>query len=261
MRPPPMELRQMATLCVNIDHIATLRQARGEVEPDPLHAVGIVEMAGSTGITVHLREDRRHIQLRDVELLRRIIRGRLNLEMAATGEMVDRALELVPDVATLVPERREEVTTEGGLDVVGQGAQVTEAVGRLRAGGIQVSLFIDPEAEQIDATRRCGAEAIELHTGQYALSREGQGRNDQLRKLTIAAKYARSHGLTVHAGHGLNYHNVRPVAAIPDLCELNIGHSIISRAVFDGLAPAVQEMVRLIDEATQSPQTYRLPNC
>lgn len=250
----------MAMLCVNIDHVATLRQARGGSEPDPIDAVGIVERAGSTGVTVHLREDERHIQRRDVDLIRRVVQGRLNLEMAATPAMVDKALEIGPDVSTLVPERRQEVTTEGGLDVSGNLVQVREAVGRLQKAGIAVSLFIDPVIEQIDATHRCGATEIELHTGQYALARDERGRLAELNKLYHAAEHAREKGIVVHAGHGLDYHNVKPVAAIPEMAELNIGHAIVSRAVFDGLERAVRDMARLIDEATRAPQPYRPRN-
>lgn len=247
----------MATLCVNIDHIATLRQARRGVEPDPVLAVGIVEEAGSTGITVHLREDRRHIQDRDVELIRQVVRGHLNLEMASTRPMVDRALELKPDISTLVPEKREEVTTEGGLDVAGQFEQVREATSRLMGAGISVSLFIDPDERQIEATLKCGASEVEFHTGTYCNAKTNAERKRQLDVLVSACARAREAGLIVNAGHGLTYHNVLPVAAIEGMRELNIGHAIMARAIFAGLAPAIVEMNRLIEMATISPERFR----
>lgn len=246
----------MVTLCVNIDHVATLRQARKGTEPEPVHAVGIVEMAGSTGVTVHLREDQRHIQERDVHMIRQVVQGHLNLEMAATSVMAEKALEIGPAIATLVPERREEVTTEGGLDVCGHIAEIREVTRRLQQAGIAVSLFIDPETDQIDATRRCGADQVEFHTGQYSLT-QGKAQLEQLRKLYAASEHALSRGLVVNAGHGLNYHNVLPVAAIPGMHELNIGHSIISRAVFEGLREAVTTMNELIDRASRQPEAYR----
>jgi pyridoxine 5-phosphate synthase len=247
----------MASLCVNIDHIATVRQARRGQEPDPVAAVALVEMAGSSGVTVHLREDQRHIQERDVRLIRQVVHGHLNLEMAATPAMVAKALEIKPDLATLVPERRQEVTTEGGLDVSRHLAEVREATARLQEAGIIVSLFIDPETEQINAAHRCGARQVEFHTGQYSLAGFGAAAGKELRKLYLATEHAQRQGLVVNAGHGLDYHNVQPVAAIPGMRELNIGHSIISRAIFDGLKAAVAEMALLIDRATRSPQAYR----
>lgn len=247
----------MATLCVNIDHVATLRQARRGVEPEPVHAAGVVEMAGSTGVTVHLREDERHIGQRDVRLIREVVQGHLNLEMAATETIVCKALEIRPDIATLVPEKRREVTTEGGLDVVKGRRQIRETIKRLHEAEIAVSLFIDPHIAQIEAAIDCGARQIELHTGQYCLAR-GENQLKQLETLDQAGRRARELGLLLHAGHGLNYHNVQPVAAIPGMRELNIGHAIISRSVFVGLHVAVCEMRRLIDEATRSPQAYRL---
>lgn len=246
----------MAMLCVNIDHVATLRQARKGVEPEPVHAAGIVEMAGSTGVTVHLREDQRHIQERDVRLIRQIVQGHLNLEMAATPTMAEKALDLGPDIATLVPERREEVTTEGGLDVHGRLSEVRDVTARLREAGIAVSLFIDPETAQIEAARRAGADQVEFHTGQYSLTR-GAAQREQLLKLYAASEQALRQGLVVNAGHGLNYLNVLPVAAIPGMRELNIGHSILSRAVFDGLRQAVADMAEMIDRATRHPEAYR----
>lgn len=250
----------MATLCVNIDHVATLRQARRGNEPNPVDAVAVVEMGGSTGVTVHLREDQRHIQERDVRIIRQIVKGHLNLEMASTSAIVAKALEIVPDIATLVPERREEVTTEGGLDVVTHFAQVHEATTRLQAAGISVSLFIDPNPAQVEASRRCGAREVEFHTGAYANAPSAVARLAELQHLYAASRLADEQGLIVNAGHGLNYHNVLPVAAIPGMRELNIGHAIISRAVFDGLRAAVAEMAALIDRASRSPQAYRPEN-
>jgi pyridoxine 5-phosphate synthase len=248
----------MATLCVNIDHVATLRQARREREPDPLHAVAIVEMAGSTGVTVHLREDQRHIRERDVRLIREVVRGHLNLEMAATAAMVEKALALRPDMATLVPERREEVTTEGGLDIAGNLDAVRAAAEKLQAAGIAVSLFVDPDPAQIRASAATGAREVEFHTGRYCLARRGAPQREELAQLWRASALARELGLVVNAGHGLNYDNVRPVAAIPGMNELNIGHAIVSRAVFDGLRAAVSEMARLIDQAAMNPAPWRL---
>jgi pyridoxine 5-phosphate synthase len=246
----------MASLCVNIDHIATLRQARRGTEPQPIDAVGIVERAGSTGITVHLREDQRHIQETDVLLIRAAVQGHLNLEMAATDAMVGKAVAIAPELATLVPERREEVTTEGGLDVFGQFNAVRAATQRLMDAGIEVSLFIDAERDQVNAARRAGARQVEFHTGPYCLARPGRERIEQLERLARASQAARELGLVVNAGHGLNYHNVRPVAAIAGMNELNIGHAIVSRAVFTGLNEAVTEMRRLIDEATCNPRAF-----
>lgn len=231
----------MPTLGVNIDHIATLRQARRTVEPDPVAAAVIAELAGADGITVHLREDRRHIQDRDVRLLRETVMTHLNLEMAPTDEMVAIALDIKPDYVTLVPERREEVTTEGGLDIVGQVSRMTDVVSQLQAAGIPVSLFIDANPVQIEASARAQAKFIELHTGCYA---EAKGKQ-QAKELEILAKgsqLAREAGLRVNAGHGLTYWNVYPVACIEGMEELNIGHTIVSRAVLVGLERAVREM-------------------
>lgn len=248
----------MASLCVNIDHIATLRQARRGAEPDPVLAVGIVEQAGSTGITVHLREDQRHIQERDVRLIREVVRGELNLEMAAVPAMVEKALALRPDLVTLVPERREEVTTEGGLDAARSLKSIADAVARLQGAGIETSLFIDADAKQIEATLRSGAKQVEFHTGPYSHARKAAHLLAEWKRLAEAAKLARSGGLIVNAGHGLNYHNTRAVAAIDGMHELNIGHAIVSRAVFCGLGAAVAEMAALIGEATRQPEAYRL---
>jgi len=229
----------LLSLGVNIDHIATLRQARRTVEPDPVAAAVIAELAGADGITVHLREDRRHIQDRDVRLLRQTVRTHLNLEMAATDEMVAIALEIKPDYVTLVPER---ITTEGGLDVAGQVARLRDVVGQLQGSGIPVSLFIDPDPVQIAAAAQVGARWVELHTGRYAEAASAARRQVELEHLEKGCQQALQLGLRVNAGHGLTYWNVGPVARIPGMEELNIGHSIISRAVLVGLDRAVREM-------------------
>ncbi len=239
----------MAQLGVNIDHVATVRQARRAAEPDPVWAAVMAELAGAECITLHLREDRRHIQDRDLHALKLTTTVKLNLELACADDVLGLAVEVRPDQATLVPERREEVTTEGGLDVVGQWTRVAAAVKRLRDAGIEVSLFLDPDERQIAAAVDVGAQAVELHTGQYALARSAQERQRQLELLRVAGQAVRLRGLTLHAGHGLNYRNVQPVAALPEMCELNIGHSIVSRAIFVGFTEAVREMKRLIDEA------------
>jgi pyridoxine 5-phosphate synthase len=235
----------MAELGVNIDHVATIRQARRTYEPDPVWAAAEAELGGADGITVHLREDRRHIQDRDVELLRKTVTVKLNLEMACSDEIVAIACRIKPDQATLVPERREELTTEGGLDVAGQRAAVERAIKRMRDAGIYVSLFLDPDPRQLDLAKTLGAEAVELHTGKYALA-NWKNRGAELKVLAEAGRRIRDAGLALHAGHGLNYQNVRPVAAIPAMHELNIGHAIISRAVFIGLREAVREMKALV---------------
>ena len=236
----------MAELGVNIDHVATIRQARRTYEPDPVQAAALAELGGADGITIHLREDRRHIQDRDLRLLREtVIAIKLNLELAANREMVEIACQVKPDQVTLVPEKREEVTTEGGLDVVAHYEAVAEAVQRLQAAGIVVSLFLDADPRQIDAAHNLGANAVELHTGQYALAK-GPRQREQLEILARGAARIRQAALTLNAGHGLNYHNVGPIARLPEMTELNIGHSIISRAVFIGLERAVREMKTLI---------------
>ena len=238
-------------LGVNIDHVATLRQARRAPYPDPTHAALQAELAGADSITLHLREDRRHIQDRDVQCMRGALQTRMNLEMAVTEEMIRIACDIKPQDCCLVPESRQEITTEGGLDVAGQGGRVGNAVAALAAAGIRVSLFIDPEAAQIEAARRAGAPVIELHTGAYAESLGGaQAR--EFERLRSAAKLAASLGLIVNAGHGLHYHNVEPIAAIPEIIELNIGHSIIARAIFDGLPKAVRDMKDLMRKARRS---------
>lgn len=236
-------------LGVNIDHIATLRNARGTQYPDPVQAAFIAEQAGADGITVHLREDRRHITDRDVRLLRQTIQTRMNLEMAVTDEMVAIAVELKPHFCCLVPEKREEVTTEGGLDVAGQLDKMAVAVARLAQAGIAVSLFIDPDARQIDAAVAVGAPFIEIHTGAYADAQGEQATQAELARIVEAARYAASKGLKVNAGHGLTYHNVQPIAALPEMHELNIGHAIIGQAVMSGLPVAVAQMKQLMREA------------
>jgi pyridoxine 5-phosphate synthase len=235
----------MPELGVNIDHVATLRQARKTYEPDPVAAATLAELAGADCITIHLREDRRHIQDRDLRLLRETVTTKLNLELSVADEIVGIACQVKPDQATLVPERREEVTTEGGLDVIAHRAAVERAINKLQAAGITLSLFIDPDPRQIKLSKDLGAEAIELHTGKYALTR-GADRQKELAALVAAGKLANDLGLRLHAGHGLNYQNVQPVANIAGMLELNIGHSIISRAVLVGLERAVREMKALL---------------
>ncbi|MCK6474212.1 MAG: pyridoxine 5'-phosphate synthase [Planctomycetes bacterium] len=237
----------MPKLGVNIDHVATVRQARRTYEPDPVHAAQHAELGGADGITVHLREDRRHIQDRDVELLIHTVQTRVNLEMAVAAPIVKIACRLKPACACLVPERRQEVTTEGGLDVAGALGRVRGAVGRLNDAGIVVSLFVDPDPRQLAACAKTGAAFVELHTGAYANARTEKARNECLRKLVLGAETARALGLRVNAGHGLNYVNVVPVARIEGMEELNIGHAIVARAVFTGLTRAVREMKDLID--------------
>lgn len=232
----------MPTLGVNIDHIATIRQARRTVEPDPVAAAVLAELAGADGITVHLREDRRHIQDRDVQLLRQTVRTHLNLEMAATDEMVAIALRIKPDYVTLVPERRQEVTTEGGLDVAAQVDRLQQVVNTLQTEGIPVSLFIDAASAQLEASAKTGAIFIELHTGPYAEAAGEEESHQQLEILRQSTQAATELGLRVNAGHGLTYWNTYPVACIPGMEELNIGHSIISRAALVGLERAVREM-------------------
>ena len=236
-------------LGVNIDHIATLRNARGTQYPDPVQAAFIAEQAGADGITVHLREDRRHITDRDVRLLRQTIQTRMNLEMAVTDEMIDIACELKPHFCCLGPEKRQEVTTEGGLDVAGQLDKMTVAVERLTQAGILVSLFIDPDQRQIEAAVSVGAPYIEIHTGAYADAECELKRQAEFERIAQAARFANERGLKVNAGHGLTYHNVLPIAALPEMHELNIGHSIIGRAVMSGLPEAVSAMKQLMLEA------------
>lgn len=234
-------------LGVNIDHIATLRQVRGSVYPDPVQAAFVAEQAGADSITVHLREDARHIQKRDILLLNQTLTTKMNLEMALTAEMLELALQIRPKDCCLVPEKREELTTEGGLDVLAHEAELTQACRQLTAAGIRVSLFIDADHQQISAAQRVGAPVIELHTGRYA-DTQGAEQKHELERIQSGARFAHALGLQVNAGHGLNYHNVQPIAAISDIQELNIGHAIICQALFSGLAQAVAEMKRLMRE-------------
>ncbi len=233
-------------LGVNIDHVATLRQARKGRYPDPVAAAVMAELGGADQITLHVREDRRHVNDRDLELLRKTVNGTLNLEMAAVQQMLELALQQRPDTATLVPERREELTTEGGLDVVANREEVRRVARALRDAGIEVSLFVDPDLEQIKASHRADAQAVELHTGRYCDARNGQERARELARVVEAARAAARLGLRVAAGHGLDYWNVRPVAGIEEITELNIGYAIVCRAVLTGLAQAVREMKDLI---------------
>ena len=237
-------------LGVNIDHVATLRQARGTSYPRPADAVKMAERAGADSITVHLREDRRHIQDSDLAAINEVMRSHMNFEMAVTDEMLDIASDIKPSDVCLVPEKREELTTEGGLDVKGQLSKITAACERLASADIRASLFIDPDFEQLDAALAAGAPVVELHTGAYA-DAEGDEQAAELQRVVDAAKYGHDLGLIINAGHGLNYRNVAEIAVIPEIVELNIGHAIISRAVFDGLAMAVSEMKRLMTEARQ----------
>ena len=236
----------MPRLGVNIDHVATVRQARGVKYPDPVTAAGIVELAGADGIVCHLREDRRHIQDRDLNLLRTVVQTRLNLEMAATEEMIRIALETKPDIVTLVPEKREELTTEGGLNVIKSFPSLKKAIQRLQKGGIPVSLFVDARKDQIKASEGVGANAIEIHTGRYCDARTQTEEDEELKKILDAVAEASQCSLQIAAGHGLNYVNVRRIAEIKEIEELNIGHSIIARAVLVGLDRAVREMIALI---------------
>ncbi len=238
-------LRHMA-LGINVDHVATLRQARGTTYPDPVAAALAAERAGADSITIHLREDRRHIQDRDLEIMQRTVQTRVNLEMAITDAMLDIALRVLPEDVCLVPEKREELTTEGGLDVAGQVNAVTRACRRLDDAGIRTSLFIDPDPAQLEASAACGAPVVELHTGTYADASDRNQQAIELDRISEAAQYGDRLGLTIHAGHGLHYHNVQPVAAIDTIVELNIGHAIIARAVFDGIDKAVADMKALM---------------
>ncbi len=236
----------MPKLMINIDHVATLRQARGSYYPDPVYAAGIAEMAGASGIIVHLREDRRHINDRDVRILRQVVRTKLNLEMAATAEMVAIAQEILPDMVTLVPEKREELTTEGGLDVAGNREKIAAAVRDLLGKAILVSLFVDADASQVKAAREVGADMIEIHTGHFSDAEGTSKRAEELKRVNAAAIEGKALGLGVNAGHGLHYHNVRDVAVIPEIDELSIGHSIMARALFAGLDRAIRDMIDLI---------------
>lgn len=238
----------MAVLNVNIDHVATVRQARLTDEPDPVWAAVQCELAGANGITVHLRQDRRHINDRDVEILKKTVACKLNLEMCMAEPIVKIAERIVPDQVTLVPEKRVELTTEGGLDCLKQKKRLAQVVKRMHAKRILVSTFIAPDKEQIKASSQTGCDAIELHTGMYANAKSQNATKKRLNELTVAKDVAMENGLIVHAGHGLTYRNIGPVAQIKDLCEFNIGHSIIARAVFVGIRQATAEMIRLIDK-------------
>jgi pyridoxine 5-phosphate synthase len=237
----------MAELGVNIDHVATVRQARKTYEPDPVWAAALAELGGADGITLHLREDRRHIQHRDLRLLRETVTVKLNLELACDNDVLGIACDVIPEQATLVPERREEITTEGGLDVAARREAVAAAAGRLRDAGIAVSLFLDPDKRQIEAAADLRVDAVELHTGQYALAK-GQAQQQQLVVLADAGTLVRDAGMVLHAGHGLTYRNVIPVARIAGVHELNIGHSIVARAVMVGFERAVREMKQLVTD-------------
>ena len=237
----------MTRLHVNVDHVATLRQARGVDYPDPVPAAAICEMAGAQGITIHLREDRRHILDRDLDLMRRTVQTMLNLEMAATDDMVRIACSVRPDICTLVPEKREERTTEGGLAVAYDSKRISEAVAKLKEAGIRVSLFIDPKKDEIEASSEAGADMVEIHTGDYC-NATSNDREMELARIVEAARLASGLKMGVAAGHGLHYHNVGPVASIPEVVELNIGHSIISRAVFVGIEAAVRQMLEAMGE-------------
>ncbi|MEO7385297.1 MAG: pyridoxine 5'-phosphate synthase [Gammaproteobacteria bacterium] len=233
-------------LGVNVDHVATLRQARGTRYPDPIQAALLAEQSGADSITVHLREDRRHIQDRDLPILQSLLQTRMNLELAVAPEVIAVACRIAPADCCLVPERRAELTTEGGLDVQGHLAILTDACDRFRAHGIRAGLFIDPDERQIEAAARTGAPVVELHTGGYADAPTSEQRGAELFRIAAAARFAAAAGLEVHAGHGLNYHNIGPIAAIPEIVELNIGHAIVARALFTGLAAAVSDMKLLM---------------
>jgi pyridoxine 5-phosphate synthase len=236
----------MAKLGVNIDHVATIRQARRTIEPDPVWAAALAELGGADGITLHLREDRRHIQDRDLRVMKETVQVKLNLEMAAEPEITKIAIDILPDQVTLVPEKREEITTEGGLDIVSNLERVKTCVDQVLDADLIVSMFIDPDNPQIDASRELGAHAVELHTGSYADAGTESEQLAELEKLAQASVYAKDQGFDVHMGHGLTYRNVRPIAQIPQVSELNIGHSIVSRAVMVGFERAVREMKALI---------------
>jgi len=236
----------MAYLSVNVDYVALIRESRKTDEPDPVYAAGIVELAGAHGITAHLREDRRHIVDRDVRILREIVRLPFNLEMAATEEMIGIASDIIPDLVTFVPEKRQEITTEGGLDVVGHRDELAQAIGTMKEKGIVTSLFIDPDHEQIEISKEIGTHCVELHTGEYANAKNLHDVEHTFASLTEAARYADEIGLEVHAGHGLTYKNVENISAVPEIKGLYIGHSIMARAIYVGLNRAVRDMLQLI---------------
>lgn len=238
-------------LCINIDHIATLRQARRESEPDPVTAAGICELAGAEGIVCHLREDRRHVNDRDLRILKEVVKTKLDLEMAATDEMIKIARLIKPEMATLVPEKREEITTEGGLNIAASKEKITGAVKSIKEAGVKVSVFIDPQPENVDLALEAGADMIEIHTGQYANAKEINDKILEAEKIRQIARMAKELGIGVNAGHGLNYLNIVPIAHIEDIDEVSIGHSIISRAVFTGLHKAVEDMLVIIRRVRQ----------
>lgn len=238
-------------LCINIDHIATLRQARRESEPDPVTAAGICELAGAEGIVCHLREDRRHINDRDLRLLKEVVKTKLDLEMAATSEMIKIACLIKPEMATLVPEKREEITTEGGLNIAASKEKIMNAIKSINEAGVKVSVFIDPQPENVDLALEAGADMIEIHTGQYANAKEISDKILEAEKIRQIARMAKELGMGVNAGHGLNYLNIVPIANIEDIDEVSIGHSIISRAVFTGLHKAVEDMLVILRRARQ----------
>ena len=242
----------MTKLAINVDHVATIRQARGVSEPDPVAAAAICELAGASGIVVHLREDRRHMQDRDIHLLRQTVKTKLNLEMGATKEIIKIALDLKPDIVTLVPENRQELTTEGGLDIISQKKKLTKVISKMEKRGIPVSIFCDPDPQQLAAAKEVGAAFVELHTGTYCDAATAKKRDDEYRLLVTAAEQAQQMGLGVFAGHGLDYQNTAPIAALDTIEELSIGHAIISRAVFTGLDQAVREMLAIINQADLS---------
>lgn len=236
----------MKKLAVNVDHVATLREARRTSYPDPVEAAVLAELAGAEGIVVHLREDRRHIKERDLKVLREVVKTCLNLEMAAVEEMVEIACQVKPDMVTLVPERRQELTTEGGLDVIGNADHLRQVIPKLKGAGIVVSLFVDPEMDQVKAAKEVGADAVEIHTGLYSEAKTPEERERELNRIEMAAKQGRALYLSVRAGHGLNYWNVRPIVAIPEIEELSIGHAIVAKAVLVGMERAVREMIELL---------------
>lgn len=248
--------KNLILLGVNIDHVATLRQARGTIYPEPVQAALVAEQAGADSITAHLREDRRHIQDRDIFLLKDMIHTRLNMEMAVTDEMIGIATQVRPAACCLVPEKREELTTEGGLDVVGNLQRMQWACDQLAGAGVEVSLFIDPDEAQIDAAVKAGAPVVELHTGRYAEAKDAAQQAEELARIRQVARYAHSAGLQVNAGHGLHFYNVKAICAIPELVELNIGHSIIAQAVFSGLAQTVKDLKRIMRNARQTSSCY-----
>ncbi len=246
----------MITLNVNIDHVATVRNARGGNEPDPVAAAVIVELAGASGVVCHLREDRRHVNDRDLELLRKVVASKLDLEMAANEEIIEIALKTLPDLVTIVPEKRQELTTEGGLDVAGSMEKMRDLTARMKAKGIETSFFVEPGERQIDAVLEIGGDMVELHTGAYA-NAKGRSQEKELKKIERAAFYAKKNKLKVAAGHGITYLNVAPIARIPEIDELSVGHSIISRSIFVGLERAVKEMLELMIKARELDATTK----